>query len=109
MGLNWKKLFHRKPDLREACRKDWGDDFLVLYDAFNGGIPVGNLSTVFWALERIEKTKKKLKMMHFVELTGFHEDEQGDYICDNCGWVLCWEWTYCPCCGKMIDWKAKDE
>lgn len=45
MGGKWFKRFRKKDevDLREVCRKKYGDDFVEMYDMVNRGIPIGNL------------------------------------------------------------------
>ena len=52
----WFKKF-RKKDLREVCREKYGDDFVVMYDMVNSGLPIGNLEETQIFLSMVEKAK----------------------------------------------------
>ena len=34
----------RKPTLRELCRREYGEHFVVLYDQLARGIPIGGIA-----------------------------------------------------------------
>lgn len=53
----WFKKF-RKKDLREVCREMYGDDFVVMYDMVESGIPIGNLEETQIFLAMIEEARK---------------------------------------------------
>ena len=38
------------------------------------------------------------------ENTKVEMDKNGNATCYTCGWVLSEDWTYCPNCGRFIDW-----
>ena len=39
-----------------------------------------------------------------VESTRVVTDSRGNDTCENCGWSLSEDWTFCPNCGRFIDW-----
>ena len=54
------KLFRRKKDLREVCRKKYGEEFVEQYDKLNCGIPIGNLEETKHFLEMLEETRREV-------------------------------------------------
>ena len=60
MGGKWFKRFRKKDeeDLREVCRKKYGDDFVKMYDMVNRGIPIGNLGETIIFINMVEAAKK---------------------------------------------------
>ena len=61
--IRWKpqEWFNRffKDDLREVCRKKYGDDFVVMYDMVNHGEPIGNLEETKIFLAMVETAREK--------------------------------------------------
>ena len=57
----WFKRFHKKDkkDLREVCRKKYGDDFVKMYDMVNRGIPIGNIEETIVFINMVEAAKKE--------------------------------------------------
>lgn len=55
-----KRLFRKKKDLREACREEYGDDFIQLYDMMQAGIPIGGLAETMLILSMIDKVREDL-------------------------------------------------
>lgn len=62
MGRYIAKLINenkaKKPDLREQCKAAYGDDFVVMYDKFNRGVPIGNLKETKAFLAMVEAVKQ---------------------------------------------------
>ena len=54
------KMLFKKPDLREACRSEYGDDFIRHYDDLNKGIPTGNLMETIEVIDMVEKVRARL-------------------------------------------------
>lgn len=56
----WFKRFRKKDkkDLREICRKKYGDDFVEMYDKVNRGIPIGNMVETMIFIAMVEEAKK---------------------------------------------------
>lgn len=54
-----KMLF--KPDLREACRIAYGDDFVRQYDDLQHGMPIGNLVDTIEFIDKLETVRKRLR------------------------------------------------
>ena len=46
-----------KKDLREVCRKKYGDDFVKMYDMVNRGIPIGNIEETIIFINMVEVAK----------------------------------------------------
>lgn len=44
----------KKKDLREKCRELYGDDFIVMYDMVNRGIPIGSLEETLIILAMVK-------------------------------------------------------
>ena len=57
----FNKLFRKKKDLREECRKVYGDEFIRMYDDICRGVPIGNLSDTIEFLEMVEDVKRKIR------------------------------------------------
>ena len=58
--IGWiRKLFRKKPTLREACVKEYGEDFGRLMDSLAEGIPIGNINETVLILEMIEAVRKR--------------------------------------------------
>ena len=60
MDGKWLKRFRKKDkkDLREVCRKKYGDDFVRMYDMVNRGIPIGNLGETMIFIAMVEAAKE---------------------------------------------------
>lgn len=43
------------------------------------------------------------------EETGVEIDRNGNETCANCGWTLSDDWTFCPNCGRFIDWDKETD
>ena len=52
-------LWKRKRPLRQLVLETYGDDFIKLYDAMNGGEVIGSLMFTIDTIEKIEKVKKE--------------------------------------------------
>lgn len=50
----------KKPNLREECRKRYGDAFVEKYDKLNNGEAIGNLSDTLYFLSKVKAVKKEL-------------------------------------------------
>lgn len=50
----------RRLDLREACREEYGDEFVREYDALNEGVPVGDFEYTIDFLKKLEAVREKL-------------------------------------------------
>lgn len=55
------KRFRKKneKDLREVCRKKYGDDFVKMYDMVNRGIPIGDIEETIIFINMVEAAKKE--------------------------------------------------
>lgn len=51
------RFFRKSLDLREACRKEYGDEFVELYDKINRGVPIGGLEETIAFLEKVDAVK----------------------------------------------------
>ena len=51
----------KKVNLREECRKHYGEDFLVLYDTIRRGGTIGNFQETITFLNMVEVVKKDLE------------------------------------------------
>lgn len=51
----------RKPTLRELCRREYGEHFVVLYDQLARGIPIGGIAETVTFLEMVEAVKEQHK------------------------------------------------
>lgn len=60
MKINLKKLFRKKDDLRDYCRKLYGDEFVEDYDKLNNGEPIGNLAETVIFLNLVDYAKQQL-------------------------------------------------
>ena len=58
----------RKDELREACRKEYGDDFVKEYDAICEGIPVGDYHYTVDFLDKVEIVRSRLQKKGFFSL-----------------------------------------
>ena len=47
-----------KIDLREACRRAYGDDFVEMYDDVCRGIPIGGFAETAVFLDMVEMVRK---------------------------------------------------
>lgn len=59
-----KRLFKKKPSLRERCIEAYGEEFGEIYDKLGTGIPVGNFEETVIIINMIEAVKngyKKIK------------------------------------------------
>ena len=54
-----KNIFCKKKDLREICREKYGEDFVVMYDMVNRGMPIGNLEETKIFLAMVEAAKNE--------------------------------------------------
>jgi hypothetical protein len=54
-------MFHRKPTLRELCRREYGDDFVKDYDTLNAGGIIGGYAETITFINMVEKVKAKYK------------------------------------------------
>ena len=56
------KLFKkfRNRNLREVCREMYGDDFVIMYDMINEGVPIGSLKETIVFLKMVEKAKESM-------------------------------------------------
>lgn len=54
-------IFKKKISLRDACRKEYGDEFVETYDAMNRGCPIGGFLETALVLDAIQSVKKKYK------------------------------------------------
>lgn len=52
----------RKADLRELCRKAYGESSIEQYDKLCQGCPIGDIYTTIDFLEKIEKVKAQNKL-----------------------------------------------
>lgn len=56
---NWlKKLFKRKPSLREQCVAAYGEEFGEMMDMVNSGQAIGNFNETMIFLEMIEAVRR---------------------------------------------------
>ena len=54
------KLFKKKKDLRELCRKRYGDEFVKMYDIINSGGTIGGFEETIIFLEMVEEVRKAM-------------------------------------------------
>lgn len=54
-------LFKKRVNLREECRKRYGEDFINLYDTINSGGTIGNFTETIVFINMVESVKKELK------------------------------------------------
>ena len=52
------KILMKKKNLREVCREKYGDDFAVMYDKLNSGVPIGNLEETKIFLAMVDAAKE---------------------------------------------------
>ena len=55
--INLKK---KKKNLREACREEYGDEFIKKYDALNSGEPIGDICETLTFITMVERVKQKI-------------------------------------------------
>lgn len=54
----FKKLFKRKPSLRDRCVAEYGEEFGEMYDTLNRGETIGGLLETVTFLDKLEKVRK---------------------------------------------------
>lgn len=54
-----KKIFNKKPDLRQLCIDRYGEEFGEIYDKSCRGEPIGTLTETLVFLNMIEKVRKE--------------------------------------------------
>ena len=63
------KLLKKKSDLREACLKKYGEDFIKLYDLLANGVPIGDFvetANILYMIDIVkEEEKRRTKLMIF--------------------------------------------
>lgn len=61
--FNWiKKIFKKKPTLRDLLVKEYGSEFGEYYDNLQRGIPIGNFSATKTYLQQVEKVRRKYNL-----------------------------------------------
>ncbi len=61
MALKIRKQLNKllaKIDLREACRRAYGDDFIEMYDDVCRGIPIGGIAETAVFLDMVEMVRE---------------------------------------------------
>lgn len=59
--MNILDMFHKKPTLRELCRREYGDEFVKDFDTLSSGGTIGGLVETIAFIDMVEAVKDKYK------------------------------------------------